>query len=400
MKNFVILAVCVGFYCLVGIVTMIAYQSISSLMAMGGVGSDVIGWFVYCISVPWGVRFLYASFVEGWRKQSVLKLQVILASSVTLATLSLLVMVFFDPISHLFVLFVVVFVGNAALCCGDIALSGVVIDELKDSLKPYANGSRVIFSALAPVISGWMFFKILSASNASNAFFVVFVLAILFALPAFFLFKAKFGAKYGTHNAHHKPSLKNFFANKNLRNTFFLLLFAQSPTSLWIFFGGAFLSAMGLSPEEIGATFGVYGVIASVSGGVLASRLCASFDASKIFRLVLLIEACLSVLLFFVSDGAVSHTSVMIVFCFSSFLINFKFVTLCTLAMGYAKGDQSGVNFSVMIACSELFATILSVIGGYIIVLGWGYLFGICFILAILAFVVFRWRSLWLLDSV
>lgn len=261
-----------------------------------------------------------------------------------------------------------------------------MIDRFGYKFRAYLNGTRVIFSALGPMISGWMFFHILETYNAKMAIFSVLAVVIIIALPIFFLSKAKADFKANSN----KPSLKVFFKQTYLRNFFFLLLFAQISTALHLFIGGTFLVDKGLSATEIGMAFGVYSVIASVLGGVVGARINAWLGANKIFIIVLGLEALGFAVFFYLSVENVEKIVVILVFCISSFIINIKFVSLYNLAMQYSKSAQSGVNFSIMTSGIEMLPAVLAIVGGYIVkILGWNYLFSICFVLGFLSFLIF-----------
>lgn len=382
----IIILVCIAVYSIIGIVSMISLQSITALLRLQDVGADIIGWFIYIGSVPHGLRFVYATYIEKYRKQSMAKTQNVVVFGALLAFACLFSFAFIDYKSQIGLLSIITFVSNTALTFSDIALGGLAIDRFGYKLRAYLNGARVIFSALGPMISGWMFFHILETYNAKRAIFSVLAVVVIIALPIFFLSKAKADFKANSN----KPSLKIFFKQTYLRNFFFLLLFAQTSTALHLFIGGTFLVDKGLSATEIGMVFGVYSVIASVLGGVVGARINAWLGANKVFIIVLGLEALSFAVFFYLSIEDVEKIVVILVSCISSFIINIKFVSLYTLAMQVSKSAQSGVNFSIMTSGIEILPAILAIVGGYIVkILGWNYLFSICFILGFLSFLIF-----------
>lgn len=370
-----------------GILSMLSLSSMSTLLRLQGVSTHEIGWFVAIGSLPWGLRFLYAKYIEKYRKKSLAKTQIIALFGVGMALICCLSYAFIEFKSSIIILTTIVFISNVCLTFSDIALSGLAIDKFSHTLRSWLNGCRVVFSALSAAVSGGVFFLVLASSSQKNAIFAVVGISCIIALPLFLLIKAKIDLK---DNLENKPSVLAFFKNKLLRVSFLLLLFAQFSTALQLFLGGTFLADKGLNEEQIGVVFGTYSVVASIFGGIVGAYLNAKLGGRKSFILFLGLETLSFIALFFISNYEVEKLIVVIIFCLSSLIVNAKFVSLYTLAMHYSKSSQSGLNFSIYASGLEILPSILSIPGGYIIAsFGWNYLFVICFALGCLSFLTF-----------
>lgn len=367
-------------YTISGMAGMYVIKSLPVVLRVSGIGVEFIGWFLYIALIPWAIKAFYSYLIERYRQKSLANTRRIVIFA-HIFVIVILILISLNDSIHFIFLGLLGFLIQVAISSTDIALSAMAIDTLTTKRYSSINSLRVIFGAVGAVIGSGAFLILFDSFGWLIANLFVAVCVLVLAIPSFFL--KNISIKY-------KKNKSSTFKNiSHLKEIIFLIIFGNIGVRLAMGMIGIFLVDKKFSLETLGFVFGVYSVIISVLGGIIGAWADRKLGSKNLVILALVIEVFLFVCYIYQSFVEVENFYLVALFLASVMLFNLKIIPLYSLAMKYAKGNQSGIDFSLIQSSEASLMVFATLSGGYIIkMVGYGYFFSICLGLSLIGLLI------------
>ncbi|MBJ7538953.1 MFS transporter [Marinomonas transparens] len=398
-----LLSTLLGSYIIQSTIGMFTFQGLPAILRAEGVSTVGIS-ALYVMMLPWVLKVLWAPPVERYRKKGIgfVNHSKLALTGNFLLAFSLLLMTFFPPQSAWEMMLACLLLMALIATVVDITSDGFAIDQLSHKNHSLGNVVQVGGSYIGAMIGGGAFIYLVDIFGWRIALCGVAACIVCMALPLMLL---RYPSASGTEIEPAKetntdsmaspsmPSIGRAFRNPLVRNTLLIVCITQIGTRLVLSMMMPFMVDQNIQLSDIGLLAAGGGAPASILGVLLGGVLVRKVGAWRSLPLLMFFE--FFCFLGFVLLAADVHglSSIKIpllaLFIASSMITAAKFVALYTLMMNNAKGDQSGVDFSVLQSADVLIAIITAVIAGFIIA-EFGYLahFSIALAFIILALLV------------
>lgn len=375
----------ISLYTISGMSGMYVIKSLPVILRVSGIEVEFIGWFLYIALIPWVIKAFYSYLIERYRQKSPANARRIVIFA-NIFIIAILILISLNDSIHFIFLGLLGFLIQVAISSADIALSAMAIDNLTTKRYSSINSLRVIFGALGAVIGSGAFLILFDSFNWLIANLFIAVCVLVLAIPSFFLKNIPIACKQKNKS----QAFKNI---SRLKEIILLIIVGNLGVRLAMGMVGIFLVDKKFSLESLGLIFGAYSVIISIFGGIIGVWADKKLGSKNLVILALAIEIFLFVCYIYQSFIEVEKFYLITLFLASVMLFNLKIIPLYSLAMKYAKGDQSGIDFS-LIQSSEACLMVFAVLsGGYIIkMVGYGYFFSICLGLSLIGFIIWTTR--------
>ena len=360
-----------GIYIIQSMVGMFSLQGMPAILRAQGISTISIG-ALYLIMLPWALKFLWAPMVERYRHSRADFLPHVRLS----LTGNLLLAVFFVLLAllsvtySLLLIFICLFFMAVISTIVDISGDGFAVDQLSNKSHSIGNMAQVGGSYIGTLIGGGFFIYLVGQYNWRIGLYVLAFLSVLMAVPSVFLGN-KNNSITRSGAATKSPSIASAWQQPSIRKTLFLVLVAQFGTRLVLAMMMPFLIDQGLSLSDLGLIAAGGGAPVGLIGVVVGGLLVHKWGALPILKVILLAEIvttlCFMVLARGLVDVGSNRMLLIVLFVAASMIIAAKFVVLFTLMMNRAKGDQSGVDFTIFQSADMAIAIVAALLGGWVI---------------------------------
>ena len=359
-----------GIYISQTIVTALATQALPSLLRSEGASLTVAG-LTALLWVPWGIRFLWAPWIERRRlplgrpeRRScalVLAGQWIMAA--ILAGMGLAGWMSHAPLGS----FAVRLLGSLLLVAlvsasTDVACDGFTVEQLAGKWRGWGNVVQVGGSYVGAMLGAGGFLLVADKAGWPVALVAVSLAIVLLGLPMLLLREPPRDAAL---DMDHRPSLLNALRRSQVRMGLLLMLLSSIGVRLTLGMFGPFLLDKGLSLEQLGWLFGSLHIGAGLTGAMLGGLLVRAAPGWRAVWIAVSLEALV--------------------------LITLTWVALYSALMNLTSPLQAGVDFTVFQSADALLAMAGGVAGGWLAEhLGYYFCFGLAAGLSIVAAVLVR----------
>ena len=388
----VLLAVA-GIYISQTIVTALATQALPSLLRSEGASLTVAG-LTALLWVPWGIRFLWAPWIERRRlplgrpeRRScalVLAGQWIMAA--ILAGMGLAGWMSHAPLGS----FAVWLLGSLLLVAlisasTDVACDGFTVEQLAGKWRGWGNVVQVGGSYVGAMLGAGGFLLVADKAGWPVALVAVSLAIVLLGLPMLLLREPPRDAAL---DMDHRPSLLNALRRSQVRMGLLLMLLSSIGVRLTLGMFGPFLLDKGLSLEQLGWLFGSLHIGAGLTGAMLGGLLVRVAPGWRAVWIAVSLEALVLITL----TLAASSTPLPVLMALVGLMLaalGFVWVALYSALMNLTSPLQAGVDFTVFQSADALLAMAGGVAGGWLAEhLGYYFCFGLAAALSIVAAVL------------
>ena len=362
-----LLAILASVYTIQSLVSMFTLQGLPAVMRSEGVETSQIGLF-YLAMLPWVAKFLWSPLIEYHRKQSnsFKNHTIIIFGSQLALTAALIMLCNVGIIEHQISLFFGVLFMSLFSSFADIATDGLAIDQLKSNKRYLGNVMQVGGAYLGAAIGGGLFIYLTGVVEWRFALISLAIFTLILSLPTLMLLTQKQHAK--AEHIRHIPSLKSAFSMPQVRLGLLLVAVSQLGTRGVLAMMMPFLIDKGIELESLGLLVAGGGVVTGLIGVALGGYLLKKIKAVKVLTIMLIAEVVIfSGYLSFELEVVDLSTSIAALYVLNGIITSAKFVSLYTLMMNLASGQQAGVNFSLFQSMDMFIAIVMAIVCGSII---------------------------------
>jgi MFS transporter (putative signal transducer) len=387
-----------GIYISQTLLTAITTQSLPTLLRDAGASLEMAGlaalWWL-----PWGLKFLWASAVEGWRlpahdprrrsRTLLLAGQWLLAGillGMGMASLNGLLPLQTHGVWILALLLASALVASTT----DIACDGFTVEQLASQQRGWGNVAQVGGSYVGAMLGGGGFLLIVSHYGLPQALLATALAIVALGLPMLALREPP--RTPAAQDDGHRPSLLHALRRPQVVHGLLLLLLGSIGVRLTLSMMGPLLLDHGVSMERLGWLFGTFSVFAGLTGAFLGGALVRRAPGWRAVWQAVGLEACVLVALAATAAAGNAPQWALIALVGLMFgAMACAWVALYSVLMGIASPQQAGVDFTLFQSADALLAAASGVAGGWLAG-QWGYeaCFGIAAALTMAAVIVIR----------
>lgn len=365
-----------GVYTIQSSISMLTLQGLPALLRSQGIATNKIG-LVYLLMLPWALKFLWAPFVERFRKtgqgDNHARLLVVVGSG--LITILFTIVAYLNQTHQVAAIFIGLMLVTFVLTVVDTAADGYAIDKLSPKQRPWANMMQVGGSYLGTLLGSGLFLYLIAMYSWWHGTIMLALTTLLLSIPAWLIKPSReiTESQKISFSSSNLPSLIQAIKRKSIRRALILILLCMVGTRVSLAMMMPYLIDKGINLADLGILAASGGAFAGLIGVLIGGPLVRYLGAANSLIWVLLFEALLlGVFIFSSWLSSLSFYFIASLFVIASLITAIKFVTLYTLLMGYAAGRQSGVDFALMQSADMIVAIICSILGG-VIVIQWSY---------------------------
>jgi len=395
LKTIPLFIIIIGVYTIQSLIGAFASQGLPAIMRSEGVSTIYIGLF-HAVMMPWVLRFLWAPIIERQRKKGndLSNHGLLILIPQVVATLIFIFLALTSTIDSFYLLFASLTLLAIASTCADTALDGLAVDELPANKRYLGNMVQVSGAYLGMLFGGGLFIYLSSKISWQHSIFILIAIVAIMSLPSLLLFNKK-TQTYHTKSTH-KASLKNALMNPKVRTGLIILTFSQLGTRSVMSMITPFLIDQKMDLESLGILAAGGGIISGVTGMLLGGLLVKKLSATKGLLICLIIEALLFIIYFLYGvDLLTENLGLQILFVFTGIITAAKFVSLYSMMMSFAHGNQSAIDFTLFQCMDMLISITMAIVSGFIIdKLGYSSHYGLAIFTTMLAiFILIKNRS-------
>lgn len=334
-----VLSFCI--YMAVSIFTFMLYGAMPALFAKVGLPPQYSG-YLYISLLPFMISFLYASFIESYRKKSSLAFKWLVCLAQCLLGLCFFALAFLDLYNDFIAVFCIFILMSFICSFSIVALNGVSIEESSSSQKAKLNAVMLIASGVGGVIGIMLCLILCEYFSFAFCFCVLGVIVILSSIPLFAL-------HYPLAINLHKQSVIQSLMTKVNWYRMFILIMLIFPLTLSISMSSALLVYIGFDLQIVGILSGILNCLALLVASPLAYALIRRLGLLVALRIVLLGEMILFVLLSMNMQIWQSHFVIVCGLFLAGLCFGAQFIFCYTIGMQWCEDStQSGVDFAFL----------------------------------------------------
>ena len=372
-----------GLYVAQSIIGGVTWTGLPAVLRDSGLPLDRVG-LLSLVALPWALKFLWAPAIERFRlpHSGANRSIAVVAIGGCTSILGLLVIAVIGLERTGAVLGVLTVVAIAAATV-DIACDGFAVENLARKYHGWGNAAQVGGAYLGSAIGSGLFLVLVAKFGWAPA--VIGMAIILAVLGTPFLLRSK-GAATGATTSH-VPSLRSALARSEIRQGLAasaLYVLAQKTAMMMI---GPFLIDRGIDLGMIGLLNGLGSLVIGFGAALLGGLLVRATSVRAILALALALQV--AALAMLATGGFIDMPPVVLMIvavASSASILALGFVALYAQFMRWSDPRQGGVDFTLFQSMDALVSMAAGVGAGYAAQhLGYGWLFGVCAMLALLA---------------
>lgn len=379
-----------GIYISQTVITALTTQALPSLLRSEGTSLTVAG-LSALLWVPWGIRFLWAPWVERMRlpagrlerrsRSLVLTGQWLMAAIlILLGVASLIGHVTLDN-------FAVWLLGGlllAALVAAstDVACDGFTVEQLAGQRRGWGNVAQVGGSYVGAMLGAGGFLLVAGKAGWPTALVAAGLAIVLLGLP---MLRVQEPPREQTLAVDHRPGLWHALRRPQVRMGLLLLMLSSVGVRLTLGMFGPFMLDHGMTLEQVGWLFGSLHIGAGLTGAVLGGLLVRAAPGWQAVWIAVGLKACVLLALTLAAPAA-SLTVLTILVGLTFAILGCLWVALYSALMNLTSPLQAGVDFTVFQSADALLAMAGGVAGGWLAGhLGYSFCFGLASALTVIA---------------
>jgi MFS transporter (putative signal transducer) len=341
----------------------LTFVGLPAYLRQTGVALEHIG-LIFLFMLPWALKFLWAGFVERLRYHRLkgdksIKLITIGQVMMTCLIIAVLYSYLADvSVYLLIVLFVVLTLVTATV---DIVCDGFVVDLLPSSKSKWGGFGQVGGAYAGFALGGGRLLWIVTQSGWGTALAALGAGILFAAVPMHLLLGNQYN-RDATVLERPRPNLRAAFGKPGIWIIFFVIAMVQFEGRVLQSLQGPLLVDAGLSLKVIGTIAGFGGAFAGMLGTVFGAFLIRLLELPKAMIVCVLVQSLIAFLLSVaeVTEGAVA----IAILCVSqSMVFAMIFTTLYTAMIDWARGLQSGVDFTLFQSWDAMIAVAGGLLG-------------------------------------
>ncbi|MDR1063137.1 MAG: MFS transporter [Azoarcus sp.] len=374
-----------GIYISQTLLTAITTQSLPALLRGAGATLQMAG-MVALWWLPWGLKFLWAPWVERWRlpahdprrrSRTLLLAGQWLLAGILLGMGGASLGGLLPLQTHGAWILALLLLSALVAATTDIACDGFTVEQLASQQRGWGNVAQVGGSYVGAMLGGGGFLLIVSHAGLSQALLATALAIVALSLPMLVLREP---ARSPAQAGHHRPSLMHALRRPQVVHGLLLLLLGSIGVRLTLSMMGPLLLDHGVSMERLGWLFGTFSVFAGLTGAFLGGALVRRAPGWRAVWLAVGLETCVLAGLAGVAVAGNAAQPLLIGLVGLMFgAMGCAWVALYSVLMGIASSQQAGVDFTLFQSADALLAAASGVAGGWLAG-QWGY--GACFGLA------------------
>lgn len=379
-----------GIYISQTVITALTTQALPSLLRSEGASLTVAG-LSALLWVPWGIRFLWAPWVERMRlpagrlerrsRTLVLTGQWLMAAIlILLGAASLIGQVTLDS-------FAVWLLGGllvAALVAAstDVACDGFTVEQLAGQRRGWGNVAQVGGSYVGAMLGAGGFLLVAGKAGWPMALVAAGSAIVLLGLP---MLRVQEPPREQTLAVDHRPGLWHALRRPQVRMGLLLLMLSSVGVRLTLGMFGPFMLDHGMTLEQVGWLFGSLHIGAGLTGAVLGGLLVRAAPGWQAVWIAVGLKACVLLALTLAAPAA-SLTVLTILVGLTFAILGCLWVALYSALMNLTSPLQAGVDFTVFQSADALLAMAGGVASGWLAGhLGYSFCFGLASALTVIA---------------
>lgn len=342
-----------GIYLGQSVIGGLIFQSLPAVLRAGGMGLGLLS-LVPLFMLPHALKFAWAPAVERWRigPEGLRRSRtIILWGQLLCVALMLGLLVPAGPVV-LFSLLAGLALVSATI---DIACDAFATEQLPPKGYTTGNGVQVGSAYLGAVVGGGAFLVVLQHAGWQVAILMLGLALLLAGLPLWRIPEVPLAIETTSPT---RPNLRDALGRPLLRRGMLVVAVNQFGLRAAMALSTPFLVDAGLKLDTLGIIKGAGGVAAGLVGTVLGARLASRFGPARMLPILLFAQLAafagfaVIALLPGISPFVPAGLSVA-----TGCLGGATFVTLYAAMMGWARGPQPGVDFSLLQCTDALVAS-------------------------------------------
>ncbi|WP_187830022.1 MFS transporter [Siccirubricoccus phaeus] len=356
-----------GIYLGQSLIGGLTFQATPALLRASGHGLELIG-LLPLLMLPQALKFLWAPAVERLRLPAAggrRSRRIILAGQVVAAALILLLATGSEP-GRVLPLLALAAVVAATL---DIACDAFATEQLPPRAYGWGNAMQVGGAYLGLMLGGGLFLVAVERLGWTPAIIALAALLLLAGVPLWRIVEAPLPVP-GQAAPPGRPSLRLALARPEMRRGLGAVVLVQLGLRMVLAIQTPFLVDAGLRLEALGLLSGLAGTAASLLGTLLAAAAAARRGPFALIRPLLAAQAVLFLALAAAAAAPGVPLAVPVGLALLLALVTgMTFVSVYAAMMGWARGAQPGVDFSLLQCADALTAALAG--SGAVALAGW-----------------------------
>jgi len=393
-----LLAAVAGIYISQTLITALTTQALPTLLRSTGASLQVAG-LTALLWIPWGLRFLWAPWIERWRlpadRPQRRSRTLVLAGQWLIAALLLgtgLVSLWLPLTLTAHAGWILAALLACALVAAstDVACDGFVADQFDQQRRGWGNVAQVGGSYVGAMLGAGGFLLVAATLGWPQAVLAASLAIVLLSLPMLWLREPP---REHTLAVAHRPSLLHALQRPAVRSGLVLLLLSSLGVRLTLGMFGPFLLDKGLSLEQLGWLFGSLHIATGLTGAVLGGVLVRIAPGWRAVWIAVGLKACVLLALTLAAPTA-SLVVLMTLTGLMFAVLGCLWVALYSALMNLTSPLQAGLDFALFQSADALLATAGGVAGGWLSQhLGYQVCFGLAAALTVVASAVVWLRA-------
>lgn len=335
-------------------------QTLPAVMRQEGLSLTLIG-FSSLLAIPWGLKFLWAPWVErargGQRRVWLLPLQML--SATLLFGLALA-----DPAHSMTWLMVGVLLTNLLAATQDIAADGLAVDLLEYKERGWGNGIQVAGYRVGMIVGGGALLVAFEELGWATTFVLAGVLMLVATIPIWMFREPARVRAEGSAGASLRDALRYFWHDPERRRWLLVIAVYKAGDYLGTSMLRPFLVDRGLGLADLGILLGAAGFTAGLVGALLGGALLQRVGRKRALRVFGVLQA-LSV----AGYAITASTSAGGIYLYGPVVIEhitsgMATVTLFTLMMDRCRPEHAATDYTLQASLMVLATGFAGVLGG------------------------------------
>lgn len=379
-----------GIYISQTVITALTTQALPSLLRSEGASLTVAG-LTALLWVPWGIRFLWAPWVERIRlpagrlerrsRTLVLTGQWLMAAILILLGVASLIG---QVTLHSFAVWLLGGLLMAALVAAstDVACDGFTVEQLAGQRRGWGNVAHVGGSYAGAMLGAGGFLLVAGTAGWSMALVAAGLVIVLLGLP---MLRVQEPPRDKALAVDHRPGLWHALRRPQVRMGLLLMLLSSVGVRLTLGMFGPFMLDHGMTLEQLGWLFGSLHIGAGLTGAVLGGLLVRAAPGWQAVWIAVGLKAGVLLALTLAAPAA-SLTVLTILVGLTFAILGCLWVALYSALMNLTSPLQAGVDFTMFQSADALLAMAGGVAGGWLAGhLGYSFCFGLASVLTVIA---------------
>lgn len=384
-----------GIYVTQSIITVLITQALPTLLRNEGASLEIAG-LTALLWLPWGVRFLWAPYIERWRlPQGVVERRsrrIVLLGQWMMAFILFVIGVVcwfgqLSLVSHIGWILGALLLAAVVAATADIACDGFVVDQLSEGRRGWGNSIQVGGAYLGAMLGSGGFLLLVRWWGWEVALMATGLVILLLTIP---MVMTKEPARQSHVETNHQPSLWYALRRPEVRLGLLMLLVSSVGIRLSLGMFGPFLLDKGMSLDQVGWLFGSLYIGAGLGGAVVGGFFVRFVPGWRAVWIAVGVKACVLALLAMAAPTAsLSVVTWLVVVMFA--VMGVLWVALYSTLMSLASPLQAGVDFTMFQSGDALLAGVAGVLAGWLSQhFGYATCFGLAAVLTLIGTVMVR----------